>query len=52
LCRWMYDHFDDLEHPEHMHLIEKQALSCGSGYHLMFKIPPDMREKAVAIGKF
>lgn len=33
LCKWMLEHYDELEH-QHKHLVSKDALRAGTGYHI------------------
>lgn len=45
LCRWMFDHYSELVQDGHtyMSLVDEDALSAGTGHHLQFKFPEDIR---------
>jgi len=35
ICKELLDNFDDIEHP-HLHLLDKEVLQAGSGFHLRY----------------
>lgn len=45
LCHWMYHHYEELV-SEHLHLVDKDALKAGTGHHLMYLFPEDIKQKA------
>lgn len=46
LCRWMHDNYTVLlnNYHRHMNLVDLEALAAGTGHHLMFKFPEDIKQ--------
>ena len=45
LCRWMADNYDSLNHP-HKHIVSLDALNAGTGHHLVYRFPADIKAAA------